>query len=330
MASQRKAIVFGSQAGQALPGLVIGILAMVGLAAGAIDISRHAFTATELQNVVDAAASAAAKASGSLGSAHSAAQAVGTLNRVNGAPVAFSSGDVVVGRYISGTFTAGATPSNAVRVTASTTLNNIVAGMLGYPTSTISRSATATMAALGGGIPTLPIALGQQFWQNCLTYGCPQPPDLILVPNTQNTAGWTTFFTNTNTPNIRSYIPSPCGGGVIPPFIKVGDAISLGNGQNQNVFNDLICLVCGQQQTRFLVPVISLQGNFNQTGTVVGFATLEIESFDWNQGKSPRFCSDNLNGGNPRSVNIRSVVETNAPGPPGPGFYGSGFAQLVG
>jgi len=318
-----------SQRGQALLGFVIGILAMVGLAAGAIDISRHAFTATELQNVVDAAASAAAKAAGNSGSAYSAAQFIGSRNRVNGSAVSFSSGDVVVGRYNSGSFTPGGTPSNAVRVTASTTLTNILAGAIGYPTSTISRSATATIVALGGGIATLPIALGEEYWMNCITYGCPQPV-LILVPSTQDNAGWTTFFTNTNTTNIRSYIPSPCGGGTTAPFIKVGDEINLGNGQNQSVFNDIICLVCNHNMNHFLVPVVDPPSNFNQKGTVVGFATLEVDSFNWNTGKSPRYCHDNLNGGNPGSLNIRSVLDTNAPGPPGPGFYGSGYAQVVG
>jgi len=321
-------IVF-SEKGQALPGFVLGALAMVGMAAGAVDIGRHAFTATELQNVADAAASAAAKAAGNSGSAYTAAQTIAQVNRVNGDAASFSSGDVVVGRYASGTFTPGGTPSNAVRVTASATIQNILAAVLGYPESTITRSATATIVALGGGIPTLPIALGKDYWMNCITYGCPQPV-LILVPSTQDNAGWTTFFINTNTPNINSYIPSPCGGGNVPPFISVGDEINLGNGQNQSVFNNIICLVCSQQQNHFLVPVVEQDGNFNQTGEVVGFATLEVSSFNWNTGKSPRTCSDNLNGGNPRSLNVSSVLDTNAPGPPGPGFYGSGYAQVVG
>lgn len=321
----------GNQNGQALPALAIGMLAMVGLTAAAVDVGRHAFTATELQNLVDAAASAAAKAAGNSGSAYSAAQAIAGLSRVDGQQASFTTGDVVIGKYASGTFTPGGTPSNAVRVTKSATVTNLVAAVLGYPTSTITRSATASIVALGGGIATLPIALGANYWNECITYGCPQPI-LILVPSTQQDAGWTTFFSNNaSSTTISSYIPSPCGGGTVPPFIKIGDDIQLGNGQNQSVFNAIICLVCGQGQNHFLVPVVEEPShNFNQTQPVVGFATLEVESFDWTSGKSPRKCTDNLNGGQPKAVRIRSVMDSNAPGPPGPGFYGTGYAQVVG
>lgn len=105
----------------------------------------------------------------------------------------------------------------------------------------------------------------------------------------------------------------------------------MGNGQNQDVFSAIICLVCGQGQNHFLVPVVEEpDNNFNQTQPVVGFATLEVESFDWTSGKSLRTCTDKLNGGQPKAVGIRSVMDGNAPGPPGPGFYGTGYAQVVG
>lgn len=325
-----------NEKGQVLPAFVIGLLAMVGLAAGAVDISRHAFVATELQNVADAAASAAAKAAGNSGSAYSAANAIGALNRVNGESYTFASGDVVVGRYVSGAFTAGGIPANAVRVTARSTFDNIVAGAIGYPTSTIARSATATIVALGGGVPTLPIALGDDYWNNCITYGCAQP-QIAFVPSPDDNAGWTSFFVgNTSTSTVGGYFPSPCGGGNTVPYITVGDMINVSNGQNTPLVRDVLCVVCEQHQNSFLVPIVKTPNNFNQSTEVVGFATVVVESINgngndkWVWNESTKTCSEQGNPNNAlKTITVRSVYNANTPGPPGPGFYGSGYAQVV-
>jgi len=317
--------------GQALPGFVIGMFAFLGLSAGAVDISRHAFTATELQNLVDAAASAAAKAAGNNGSPHLAAQTISARNRVNGGNYPFATSDIVVGTYNGSAFVPGGTPTNAVRVTATTTLNNIISGVIGYPTSTISRSATAAIVALGGGVPAMPIAIGETYWQHCITYGCPQP-QLILVPDGVDNAGWTGFFLSASQSQVRAYVPaaSGCnGGGADRPYVTVGDFINLSNGQG-NQLNALQCLVCNHGQNGFLVPVVRNIGQFNQNAEVVGFATIVVESFNYSGNPTTRTCGNLNGGGSLQSINVRSVYNANTPGPPGPGFYGSGYAQVIG
>lgn len=326
--------------GQMLPGFVIGMFAFLGLSAGAVDISRHAFTATELQNLADAAASAAAKAAGNSGSALAAAQEISSRNRVNGAVLPLTSGDVLVGHYANGSFTAGGTPSNAVRVTAQTTLNNIISGVIGHPTSTITRTATATIVSLGGGVPTMPIALGESFWNNCIVYGCDQP-QLVRVPDPADNAGWTGFFQSASNDQVKEYVPSStactannvAGGGQQAPYITVGSIITLGNGQG-NAMSAVQCYVCSNPaQNNFLVPVVKDNGPFNQSNEVVGFATIVVESFEYSggSGATTRTCANyNTGGGTLQRVNVRTVINANAPGPPGPGYYGSGYAQVVG
>jgi len=325
--------------GQALPGFVIGMFAFLGLSAGAVDISRHAFTATELQNLADAAASAAAKAAGNNGSAYSAAQSLSNVNTVNGQHIALSSGDVLVGHYNGGNFTAGGTPANAVRVTARTTLNNIMSGFLGYPTSTISRTATATIVSLGGGIPTMPIAIGESYWMNCITYGCEQP-QIVRVPDPADNAGWTGFYESASQSTVADYIPSSfgcwgnnAGGGEQAPYITVGSIITVGNGQG-SAMDRVQCYVClHPAQNNFLVPVVKDNGPFNQSAEVVGFATIVVDSFEYSggSGATTRTCSNFWQGGGSlQRVNVRTVINANTPGPPGPGYYGSGYAQVVG
>ncbi len=334
-----------NQRGQSLPLLAIGMLALMGLAAGAVDIGRHAFTATELQNLADSAASAAAKVAGnycttggtggicapnvaaSNAAAYSAAQTMAQYNKVDGEVTGFAASDVVVGRYDAGTFTPSAQPSNAVRATARKTINNIIAGMIGNPTSTITRTATATIVGVGAGLPTMPIALGDSYWNNCINFGCAQP-ELVLVPDTIDNAGWTTFFlNNVSQPNIKGYIPSPCGGGVTPPYIKVGDMIQLGNGQG-NALNAVQCLVCNQGQNNFLVPIVHTS-KFNQAAPVVGFATIVVDKFNYSTNPKVRSCGES-GGGSLKGFTVRSVFNANVTGPSGPGFYGSGWAQMVG
>ncbi len=335
-----------NQRGQSLPLLAIGMLSLMGLAAGAVDIGRHAFTATELQNLADAAASAAAKVAGnycttggtggvcapnvaaSNAAAYSAAQTMTQYNKVNGEVTGFAASDVVVGRYDAGTFTPSGQPSNAVRATARKTINNIIAGMLGNPTSTITRTATATIVGVGAGLPTMPLAIGKTYWQNCINFGCPQP-QVILVPDGVDNAGWTGFFiSGQSQSNVKGYIPAPCGGGVAPPFIKIGDIIQLGNGQG-NQLNAVQCLVCNQGQNNFLVPIIDNTAQFNQTAPVVGFATIVVDSFNYSTRPYTRTCGQS-GGGSIQSFNVRSVFNANVTGPSGPGFYGSGWAQMVG
>jgi len=339
--------------GQALPAFLIGGLAFMGVSAGAVDISRHAFTATELQNLADTGASAAAKAAGAsyyctMGSggvcapnagndtaaALAAAQAMAERNVVNGEVTLFAASDVVIGRYDGTAFTPGGQPINAVRATARKTIPNILGGIFGYHSSDITRTATASIVALGGGVPTMPIAIGEEYWQNCIMYGCPQPA-IIYVPDGVDTAGWTTFFASGGQKQVKDYVPAgtscplnKAGSGEMGPSINVGDNINLANGQGSDL-DAIQCYVCDHPATGFLVPVVRNTGQFNQTALVVGFATIVVEAFEYTQSPTIRYCDSLNGGGNLQRVRVKSVFNTNAPGPPGPGFFGSGYAQMV-
>jgi len=303
----------------------IGLAAFLALTVVAIDLGRLGFTATEVQTVADIAATAGATAlinnGGNGGAAVAQAQSVVALNQVNGSTASISAGDVIVGRYESGAFTPGGAPANAVRANASATVNNLLASILGTPTTTVQKTATAVFSSVGSAVPEIPIAIGSCYFENlcstCL-------PPLVQVPSNSsgdaNNSAWTGFFAGSNAMTIRSYIPAPCGGGVTPPLIQVGDRINLNNGQIANLYDDFQCLLNNNMDT-FVVPVIQSSGStcggpINQSQPVVGFVTLQIDS---------------VNGmGNPKYINLSGVWNASVPGRPG-GLTntGSGMAILV-
>jgi len=100
--------------------LAIALMALLLVASLAVDYSQVQCAKTQLQAVTDAVARYAATGLGD-GTYYTKATTVAADNSVNGAPLALQSGDVVTGNWNSGTFTAGGTPTNCVRV--STTLS---------------------------------------------------------------------------------------------------------------------------------------------------------------------------------------------------------------
>jgi Flp pilus assembly protein TadG len=289
----------------------------------AIDTGRLALTANEVQTVADAAAAAGARAllesGGSSATARSQGQSVGTQNFVNGAASTITTGQIEVGYYNpqTGTFSNGGTPLNAVRATPNTTVQNLFAGILGsqYTNTTVTKTATAAFSGLGSGQPTLPLALGECNYpslQNCYT----DPaclPSLIQVPNTTNNTGWTSFLDGSaSNTSISQYMPSACGGTTAPPQVSVGTPISLNNGQITSVLNAVKQCV-DQGINQFVVPIVSCAGNFNQSSTVTGFATIVVDRV--------------VNTGSPKGLDLHAIFDE-VIGPPGGGTYGTYTVRL--
>ena len=235
-----------------------GLMLMMLFAFGvvAVDVGRLAFTANEVQSVADIAATAGATAAWEGGNAVAQAQSVVALNTVDGAPASIDASDVILGRYDgdTGTFMPGATPTNAVRANAMATVSNILAIMLGTPTTTVEKISTAVFATVQNGTPTLPLAIGECHFQNL----CPTClPELTNSPNPDNNSAWTGFFSGRTEADITSFMPETCGGGgAALPELNVGDSIQLNNSPLSAALAAVQCqLSSGQRE--FVVPVVA-------------------------------------------------------------------------
>jgi Flp pilus assembly protein TadG len=134
--------------------LIVVLLGFVGLA---VDVGRAQYLKAQLQVLADVAARSAAK--GIVDSTTlSKANAVAPYNAPSGGPSSFSAADVELGTWDAATktFVVGATPSNAVRVTAARTsaggnaLPMLFLQLLG------SSSADISAAAVAVGVSTTP------------------------------------------------------------------------------------------------------------------------------------------------------------------------------
>lgn len=321
------------QRGIALAVVGMMMFAFLALSVVAVDLGRLAHTATEAQNMADTAATAGAAALMEGRDSLDGAGAVASVNVLDGEGKSACRGsgcEVVIddGYWsLAEGFVVGGVDGavNAVRASVTEEVDNIVAGVFGSSSaqSTVRRMAIAAASPPGAGRPTLPVALGECYFNDpCFEQGC--LPDMIQIPSNNdgsaNNTAWTSFFVgNTNPNTVSQYIPSPCGGGVEGPDIQVGDDINLNNGQLTGpIFNALQCLV-DNNMLDFTIPVIRSEGEscggpLNQSEEVVGFARIHILE---------------VNGqGNPKYIRVSSIFEDNAPGPPGGGCLGCGFVRV--
>jgi Flp pilus assembly protein TadG len=310
------------QRGAVMTAFVLTSTALFALAAVGIDAGRLALTANEVQTVADTAATAGARAlldGGSTATARGQAQTVVGQNRVNGTAASIQAAQLEVGSYDPQTraFINGALPANAVRATPATTVQNLFVGIMGtrFARTTVTKTATAAFTGLGSGKPNLPLAIGACNFPaltSCFnTPGC--LPSLTQVPSTTNNTGWTSFLDgSTSNPSITKYMPSACGGTTTPPQIGVGTSISLNNGQITSVLKNVEDCV-KQGINKFTVPIVSCSGNFNQSSTITGFATIIVDSVN--------------STGNPKGLNLHAIYE-DVVGPPGGGNYGTYTVRL--
>jgi Flp pilus assembly protein TadG len=308
--------------GAVLTAFVLTSTALFALAAVGVDTGRLALTANEVQTVADAAATAGAHAlldGGSTATARAQAQTVAAQNRVNGNAAAIEAGQLEVGSYDPQTqaFVNGALPANAVRATPAVTVQNLFAGLFGsqFAQTTVTKTATAAFTGLGSGRPNLPLAIGAcNFPALSACFNDPSClPSLTQVPSTTNNTGWTSFLDgSTSNPSIAQYMPSACGGTRTPPDVGVGTSISLNNGQITSVLKAVEDCV-KQGINKFTVPVVSCDGNFNQSSTITGFATIIVDSVN--------------STGSPKGLNLHAIFEE-VVGPGGGGTYGTYTVRL--
>jgi hypothetical protein len=311
----------------------IAMLFIVGIAALGIDVAHLAMSANEAQVVADAGATSGGRAMVEGDDVQTAVDTIAGDNTIDGDAVVPNELAIELGAFdfTSRSFTPGGAPANAVHVTATKDVPNFWAGALGYPTSTVSRDAIAAVGTLSSGEADLPLALSDcHFPPDCTTADC--LPVLDSTPSTEDNDAWTGFFGGSNTSDIRDFFPSACSGSdeEIPPT-SVGDQISLNNGQVQPALDALECMVCQLGQREFMLPVIaecdqnyvsaSDPTNPSPNGTVVGFATITIDSFNYDDGGT--YDCSAPDGTTPKSVNLSTVIRTEV-GPPGAPCTGCG------
>lgn len=300
--------------GVAVPLMAIVMTVLVALAAVGVDTGRVGTIATEAQNSADIAALAGVRALADGDDPTTLANQTLSQNSIDGSAATPYLNTLEVG-YLDAdyNFTAGGTPSNAVRAEVVAQVDTVVLGAIGVPNATVTREAIATLAGLGSGVPTLPVVLGDcHFDPTCESQAC--MPYLSQVPDTTNNSAWTSFFLgNTNNNTVGSYINSPCGGGDTQ-FIKVGDDINLNNGQSTPLLRDIQCLLDNGMNT-FVIPIVPCAGGtYNQDKPVVGFAKIEIDSV--------------RSTGSPKGIWLHGIYD-GSPGSPGGGNFGLNVVSLI-
>ena len=308
-----------SQRGIALISTAVALTALIALTAVGVDVGRLVFTATEVQSTADIAATAGAKSlvlQGS-GSAQSGAEVVAGANYIDGKKVTGSNLDSIEeGNYTAGVFTPGGAPVNAVRATASASVNNILASVFGDPVTKVTKKATAAYASVGSAQPQLPLAIGDCDFTDpdCLDNSC--LPQFFQVPSTEDNSAWTGFFGVAGGTAIGDLFPEECEGEGNPiPTVQIGDEISLNNGQAVGSILNLVENCFNAGLTEFLVPVIDCDAQYVQGLPVLGFATIVIH--------------DVITTGNPKYIEASVTFDAEVPGAPGGGTFGSGSVVLV-
>jgi hypothetical protein len=318
----------------------IWLVAIIAIAAIATEVSRLSDTATEVQVAADAAALAAAQnmaKTNDTTSARTAAQTIAAKNSADGRTP--PPGDVFVefGSYSVAGGYSGSPPvagTSVLAARATVTMENvryILASIFGAGTSTsVTKRAVARYACTGTSQPTAPLAICdcalRQYTQDqtCSVQG--NNASLTQTPNgSQNSC---LLATHSNDGAWFASCPGVGQGNGSPPLISVGDPLPLNNGQIPPVLRDLgSCVDAGVHD--YVIPIIHCAaagcaiGNCNHSGTVVGFATIHI-----NTSHPPDI---DTTGGN-KSVTFTQICDADAPGTPGPETalcLGQGSAVLV-
>jgi hypothetical protein len=283
----------------------MALLTLVGMTVVGVDLGRLAFTATEVQTVAEVAATGYAHAwlegikngGADPGDGACAADALRVVrgNRIDAKQAANAN----IERYergfydpdTSGPFTtgvpAGKTP-NAVRATATTTVDNFFASVFGAPKSVVRKTAVATVTC-GNRAKPLPLIV-----QDCSFGGFDGPDECAELPrltqqnvHVENTC-WTSLSSSDSAgvgrpeDGVRSLIEQYCcsaGPGncpVSPDYPEVSE------GQDIRVMNGQASLLKAMQQCwdngfrEFLVPITRCGTSCSRTNEVSGFANFKL------------------------------------------------------
>src|ERR1051326_5979802 len=246
----------------------IFLLAMLALAAIAIEVSRLTDTATEVQVVADVGAMGAAVARARGKDEAGAIQAgtdVAVLNFADGTHVPSSSVLIEAGHYDPARdpgdmFHAGEDPHNAFRSTVTVrNVKYIMATILnGQAGTNVQKQAVAVPDCPTSGTATFPMTI-------CDDYLSEIPPGNSctdqsrfpqLVPDNAHSACWTSLGTGNASANIyQALLPTECGrnGGVV---LNEGDGIELQNGQVNSFLQTVQCCIACKDVHKFTIPVV--------------------------------------------------------------------------
>lgn len=306
--------ILANQRGVMMLWIAFGLGAIIAMAAVGPGFGRMILAASEVQLAADTAALAGGIAMFQNSSSELEAHIVLDGNEIDNRSASTVPYDIDEGYYDTLTqhFIVGGIPRNAVRAIVGTEIQNPFGALIQRPTQFIEKVAYSSLTGLRGGSPTLPIVIGDCYFDpDCFDQSC--MPELAQVPSTKDNSAWTAFFTNTNTPNVLSFVPEPCGGGQ-SEALQTGDVISVANGQMTPVLNAFVCLV-DHGITEHLIPIVSCDGQFNQTKEVLGFATIELREVV-------------LEGGE-QGIVLQSVFKTDVSGTLGGTNFGAGNLVLV-
>jgi len=342
-----------TERGIALVATAISLVALLAIAAIALEVARLTDTATEVQVAADSAALAAALAISQNLSGQAAAngKSAAAANTADARSVDPSGVQIDIGHYNSDptasphfttTCTAGV-DCNAARATVTVSnVNYIMAGILNGQTGTnVLKNAVAFVPCQGSGTP-VPLAVCQQ-----VLHSIPQDDlcgttsiSFTMNPQAAQNACWTSLDTSVhaNTSYDLTLFPPQCGG--TPVSTTLQQQIELTNGVADKVYKALQCCIQCHGIHDFTVTTIDCTGLILCTGAeaVTGFATIHIANatdvsvgngntqcsqFSWG-------CSATVNNSTPGSSQItaRQICKSDLPGKPG-GTNCTNFANTV-
>ncbi len=292
----------------------IMLLALLAVAALAIDVGHAVVAKNELQNASDAAALAGARALGQIYEAMpnisltgytltggqvativAAATAAAASNAAAGVTIALNAGDIAIGQWDPATrvLTPSLVLPRAVRViarrdgVANGPVTTFLAGVFNRPTVNVNAAATAQLTSVGAvaqGDMNAPFAISQFYFDSGFGCGSTIQFSPSIPGNPQTCAGWTSydrgpFSNNTLVQEVNGMVD----GSYQAPAVTAGvSSIETGNGNLGNrAWSALVNL--WQTQTasngawNVFVPVYA-GNNCSPSGSqlVVGFATVQV------------------------------------------------------
>jgi len=149
--------------------------------------------------------------------AAAAALAVVAGNRIDGAPASganLASYGEGLWSFDTRSFLLGGSPTNAVRVTATATVDNLVAAVLGDTQSTVTKTAVAAVGCPASARPVLPVAVGECEFEGFQASGdCSNLPSLVQRNPGEDNSCWTSLSDDaeTNASLVRAMLPVACG-----------------------------------------------------------------------------------------------------------------------
>lgn len=292
----------------------IMLLALLAVAALAIDVGHAVVAKNELQNASDAAALAGARALGQIYEAMpntsltgytltggqvativAAATAAAASNAAAGVTIALNAGDIAIGQWDPATrvLTPSLVLPRAVRViarrdgVANGPVTTFLAGVFNRPTVNVNAAATAQLTSVGAvaqGDMNAPFAISQFYFDSGFGCGSTIQFSPSIPGNPQTCAGWTSYDQgpfNNNT--LVQEVNGMVNGSYQAPAGTAGvSSIEMGNGNLGNpAWSALVNLwqtqVAANGAWNAFVPVYA--GNdCSPSGPqlVVGFATVQI------------------------------------------------------